>query len=959
MEMTQEEIRRMLENLQKIEDHLRNVRNTSLITQASDLIKSFKKNELNLERIEDHLKNIKTNINKGGSYTSGPSSSSSTAQQKSTAATNTATKGRINVINRLTQSTGKLTQKVDGGARVFDRLKNTISKVDNKLADIGFSAGRASNSFTDMAGLLKLAGGGVIIGNSITMFAQFIDAGVEALRETSQVGLNFNGSLTEMAIAAKKMGLNLTDFSAIVKDNAVAIKTFGIDRFVELGSTIRQNNKQFINMGLTGDEVQKMLGEYIDGMQHSERFREMDTKSQSAQFTTFMEEMSLVSQATGKSIKEAVAEFKNNAKDFDIQGALFGKSAEQRQMITGMVDTMATAFQVPKDMLIRQIAGLPTGKDQGVFARLGPEIQEVIRQVSQGAIRPENLNKAMFDAAQRVRGNIPRLQTEAEYGSSEEARIARNIILAASAMDRSKGQKTGDDYINQNAVLAQGLEAARQVLAWIQGSIIERVVPVFEGAISKVTEIYHNQVEAMDRLTNAIVTSANMMDGTPGGLGKGIAGMAEGFWEYATRSWDTIMVSAITAATLIGSAITGIKGALKLPGAIGRGASNTWRGIANYGNKSPAPHLGLPNQGPTTGGKPGTPTTGPWGDRTGGGAPNTSPPEKPTKGSVLKAGKAAKALTTMGLADLAFSSLFGLSATDITGAIVDKVAGGTTLFGVDVADRLNGMIESALVGAVAGPWGAAAGGVLGLFLGKERADKAADEVIQTLKDVGNKDFWQGDIDANKKQIDAIKNRASPTEILKIEEEIRKIGLAVDRFKNQLELGTTPEKLKEGIREKIRAYEDKIRELKEKLPRENEFSSKSMLPGALRDLDNYHMNMMEREQERDRNLEQYQLDMNKAWENNIKQNSYDEFLKKHGLSPTNAYEIMSEHLQQVIALDADGNNTRELTSVKLNITDVKNLLQLERSMLEQKLDEMIRLMQQSINQGARAPGIINR
>ena len=326
---------------------------------------------------------------------------------------NAATESTLkDLVNALTKKGGAAAG--DEVTKLFNKsLKENIvtvnetSKGNNVFGDTLKRANTTTDIFKDkLSSLSSIIGTGVSGVFSGMMAAgglliDFFKSSLDAWRSTSSVGASFNNSMIELQKTAAAANMPLADFVKLIGENSSSLAilggtvTQGAHRFGELTTELNKTGitDQFLAMGLSISDINSGMVTYMDGMSRSGQLSKMSNSQIVQGSKDYLEQMDLLSKATGMSRKEIEDQAKKANVDpiinamraaIDPASKEFGNSTANMALMTKL------GGQEFQDALKEVAAGVPKSELAGKLAQMGVSMDKATSMFT-GAMNPEDM----------------------------------------------------------------------------------------------------------------------------------------------------------------------------------------------------------------------------------------------------------------------------------------------------------------------------------------------------------------------------------------------------------------------------------------------------------------------------------------------------------------------------------------------------------------------------------------
>jgi hypothetical protein len=168
------------------------------------------------------------------------------------------------------------------------------------------------------------------LGEGFEKVRSVIEPNLEAFRELSKSGNNFQNDIVQMAVAVKRTGLDLKDFTDIVSKNGMNMAGLGGSvsegsrRFVELSENLRKSDmaEYMRQAGMTNKDLNEVMAIQIGFMRTSMK----DNKNRDAELVEstgkLASEMDLMAKLTGKTREEQADAMKKAQADMQVEAKM-------------------------------------------------------------------------------------------------------------------------------------------------------------------------------------------------------------------------------------------------------------------------------------------------------------------------------------------------------------------------------------------------------------------------------------------------------------------------------------------------------------------------------------------------------------------------------------------------------------------------------------------------------------
>ena len=214
-------------------------------------------------------------------------------------------------FTETTKQTDLFKASIYEAGRVVGALSPALQKITQ-------GTGQASDL---LHGLANASGGLPVVGGVIStvisgfaMLAKVQEDYLIAFENISRSGANFDGSLTRMRLSAANAYLTVDQFSKAVKSNSEIFSTMGgdvqkgVDKFVRIQNTLLAPgsavSKNLGYLGVNAEEAAELTASFIRSQGTMNKTSLQDTNKISAAVAQYAQELSVLSEITGKNREE-------------------------------------------------------------------------------------------------------------------------------------------------------------------------------------------------------------------------------------------------------------------------------------------------------------------------------------------------------------------------------------------------------------------------------------------------------------------------------------------------------------------------------------------------------------------------------------------------------------------------------------------------------------------------------
>jgi len=374
---------------------------------------------------------------------------------------NKATEDGITITNKNTKAeleNTKVTKEATGATAQFaktiaDASLGAIGDIVGSIVNFGMELAFGGNRLSDFAGSIPL------FGQFLGPLAGMIDNNVDQFRDLSKVGATFGTGLVGLQQAAAEAGMPLNEFSQLIQDNAMIMKTFGGDVasgslvFSKMAKELRDGpGRELMNIGFTSGELNDLLISYQELQTRQftgDRIRNRVTAQSAAEFG---EQLQKLSTATGQQREQILEAMEAQRDDVRIGAARSRMSAEEFERFSANIGTVSGVSKGLADALVDFDDGIPTNDStrrlmqmSDTFRNFGDEVENM---------SPGELNNFMVE----VRKDLE--ERAAQMGVSVEEMMSR--IPGLSGMLDIIGDTSNLKLMTEEEIKAAAARAAAE-----------------------------------------------------------------------------------------------------------------------------------------------------------------------------------------------------------------------------------------------------------------------------------------------------------------------------------------------------------------------------------------------------------------------------------------------------------------------------------------------------------------
>jgi hypothetical protein len=464
--------------------------------------------------------------NGSGGSSGGGSGANSAGGLVGKAATNTAS-----ALNKAGDAVGKFagaianaTGKLLGWAGEF--IGATLKSIQGFAKELIVGGERVSDFTKHLETLPSILG---VFGGLLHSLSSYIDKNIDVWRDLSQVGAAFNNNIFEMRQTAAKAGMNIEEFSNLVKNNSQTMAMFGssvtngVKGFANLSKEMRNGKvgSELMNMGFTMTDLNESLLTYASINARTGRMRENSDKDLVQRAGEFAKEMDLAAKVTGLNRKQL--ESSANAAMMDARmrtmiGAIQDKDQRNRAMANlAVMDSMKGLSPAFKDLA----TGAPMLEESFMLQNLsGGKMAKLMQQAAKGQIDSIQLNNELAkmypDMQRKAQAMGPGYINALQKALPSMANMLNSLGEMSTLTEKDRQQveaeqKRVEEITNFYANFEKTIRNFRTSLeeTFLNSDLFKRLKGYFEGFLSGKTD----QVpRILKELTEAFDATLKWMD---------------------------------------------------------------------------------------------------------------------------------------------------------------------------------------------------------------------------------------------------------------------------------------------------------------------------------------------------------------------------------------------------------------------------------------------------------------
>jgi hypothetical protein len=405
------------------------------------------------------------------------------------------------------------------GGVIGDLTASTFKTVGN-LTDFAGKLLEGTASVSGLFGALKDLPLGIgIVAGLFEKLASIQEANLAAFREISKVGINLGGDLDQVRLQALEVGLTMSEYGEVLKNNAATISLMGTSvdegakafRAVNKVLTTGGLSKELLSLGFSFKDINELTANYIKvngGLTESQK---KDSNKLAQSVANYGKELDVLSRLTGKSREQLEKEQEAQTQDANFQSYLNGLDADERDKANAALRlAMESGGKGAADALKAKLLGLPplTEEAQMYMATMqngGKSIEEFSKIVKNGKTLQESqleLDKAFGSA---VAGNIKDLkqfETVMRAGGMTGEKMATTLMSVQETINKYKQKGLTDEeaiqkamaderkkQIDQTKSAAASAAESERALKALGAELMGAMIPIFKALTPIVNDL--------------------------------------------------------------------------------------------------------------------------------------------------------------------------------------------------------------------------------------------------------------------------------------------------------------------------------------------------------------------------------------------------------------------------------------------------------------------------------------
>jgi hypothetical protein len=292
----------------------------------------------------------------------------------------------------------------------FRNVDNAITPLISKLME---GTDKASDVFSAFS---KLPFGIGLVAELFGRLAGFQEKNLQTYQQLSQTGISFNGSLTDMRMAAQNTYMTLDEFSRVMKANGATFANLGgtvnggAMAFTKLSNSLlkSESGEYLRNLGYTTEQVNQGLASYLAATGGRNKKEMQNTEALIKGATDYMNQLQGLADLTGVSREELDKEIKERSKNAAWEAKLAGMSEEEKKKaIAGLANALATGGKGAADAFQSKVMGVPpiTKEAQMFTATMGKTNESIMRSAKNVTDSSKTLDDQNKEYVRGVRAN--------------------------------------------------------------------------------------------------------------------------------------------------------------------------------------------------------------------------------------------------------------------------------------------------------------------------------------------------------------------------------------------------------------------------------------------------------------------------------------------------------------------------------------------------------------------------
>ncbi len=276
-------------------------------------------------------------------------------------------------LRGFTSDVGNMSNSVKDTDNALEKIVKTVKNTIGGINDLGNTAskegGRVSSFYSELSQLLP--DGGVLqqISDASTALAIEYERNLVVYQDLAKSGVNFGGSLGQVAVTAGKAYMTMEQFSTVVKENSDVFTRLtgnvetGMNRFVSIQNEILGKDspyaKRLAGLGLTSQETAEAMANYMRTQVNLQKSELQTNDSIMAGTMGYVLELDTLSKITGKRREQIEKEYKEVAEEESFRQYLAGLKDDEAKAARAAINSANQMFG--KDVANQLRTAIQTG----------------------------------------------------------------------------------------------------------------------------------------------------------------------------------------------------------------------------------------------------------------------------------------------------------------------------------------------------------------------------------------------------------------------------------------------------------------------------------------------------------------------------------------------------------------------------------------------------------------------
>jgi hypothetical protein len=452
------------------------------------------------------------------------------------AAANTGLKGLGTGANSGAAVLGKIGQAGAGVVDGFLKFGSSLTPLVGKLVE-----GTAGLSDM-MSPLSRLPGVLGLFGTALTKAVEYQEANLKVYQQITQAGANFGGSLTDLRQAALNSYMSLTDFGNFVKSNGEALARMGgsVDggtrAFVRLSKELISSDlgTKLLSLGYSTEQINSTMATYIASTGGRTRQEMQNTQALATATSAYMTELDALTQFTGVSKDKLAEEAKKAAQNEAFQRKLATMDEAERAKAKAAYDkAAASGIEGATDLVMSTALGLPpVTKAAQTLSGVAPAVASGFANMTRTAM---DQNKTMKDVnAEYGRTLLAGKAASQQFGQTGDAiatmggeygKVMNGLIGAENKL-RSNGIANEEEYSKRQEEIRNNIETQNKSQAADMAKANKAVAEIGQVINNMLAPAITFLTKIAATLAETIAKGVKKFDELDGGMKLAVGGLA-------------------------------------------------------------------------------------------------------------------------------------------------------------------------------------------------------------------------------------------------------------------------------------------------------------------------------------------------------------------------------------------------------------------------------------------------